>query len=155
MGAFSMEASQINYRGGDQKMSVEEALKKAGKGGVEYKTTEYDTNAKWIDGRKIFGKVFEFTGNNTVIETGLTNITPINLRGIATGQSGTSGNKKTFFIPIDKSNTGDPNAACSVIFYAADESSTYPANSIRVNGASALSGITGYVFLEYVKNPET
>lgn len=72
MGAYSMEASQINYRGGDTKMSVEDALRKAGKGGIDFKELEFDTNNKWLDGRKIMGKVILVT-EDTPLPTGSSN----------------------------------------------------------------------------------
>ena len=56
MGAYSLEATQVAYRGGDVKMSVEEALKNV-KGGTDYTADKSDTGQKWLDGSTIWQRV--------------------------------------------------------------------------------------------------
>lgn len=56
MGAYSFEATQVAYRGGATKMSVEEALKNV-KGGTDYTADKSDTGQKWLDGSTIWQRV--------------------------------------------------------------------------------------------------
>jgi len=56
MGAYSLEATQVAYRGGAIKMSVEEALKNV-KGGTDYTADKSDTGQKWLDGSTIWQRV--------------------------------------------------------------------------------------------------
>lgn len=56
MGAYSLEATQVAYRGGAVKMSVEEALKNV-KGGTDYTSDKSDTGQKWLDGSTIWQRV--------------------------------------------------------------------------------------------------
>lgn len=56
MGAYSLEATQVAYRGGATKMSVEEALKNV-KGGTDYTADKSDTGQKWLDGSTIWQRV--------------------------------------------------------------------------------------------------
>ena len=63
MGNVHMEASQINYRGGAKKMSVEEALKE-GSGAInpEVIAPEFSTTAQYLEGDLVFkdGSLYRF-----------------------------------------------------------------------------------------------
>lgn len=63
MGAYSFEATQVAYRGGATKMSVEEALKNV-KGGTDYTANKSDTGQKWLDGSTIWQRVI-YVGDYT------------------------------------------------------------------------------------------
>lgn len=69
MGNVHMEASQINYRGGNTKMSVEEAIKNAGNTGLAHMADiapEFSTEAAYNAGDIVYhnGSLYEFTANH-------------------------------------------------------------------------------------------
>lgn len=99
MGNVHMEAAQINYRGGEKKMSVEEAIKNAGNTGLAHTADiapEFSTESAYNAGDFVYhnGSLYEFTANHAAgawstadtqaatisnelasLESGLTNLT--------------------------------------------------------------------------------
>ena len=147
MGAFYMEASQINYRGGDHKMSVEEAIKGLGKSGITYATTEYDTNNKWVDGNEIYGIIVPITlstsDKTTAVDLNLGDTaTVISLRGIGY----ITNNSKDYAIDIPSGGGYDaPNTSMSLRYNATDK-------KLAVSGNNTSSGgMVVYVEVNYVK----
>lgn len=98
MGNVHMEATQINYREGDKKMSVAEAIKNAGNTGLAHTADiapEFSTESAYNAGDFVYynGSLYEFTANHaagawstadtqaatisnelTSLESGLTNL---------------------------------------------------------------------------------
>lgn len=151
MGNVHMEASQINYRKGGTKMSVEQALQNS-KGGYDYSTTAYDTNSKWIDGRPIYGIIIPLTKTNLgatgTVATGLTNVDIISISGLMTGEDKTD--HHIFSKPIPQpSGQISPTTAIDIHYLYADNTL-----SIKV-GNAGLSECTGYIELKYCEKPET
>lgn len=69
MGNVHMEASQINYRGGEKKMSVEEAIKNAGNIGLAHTediAPEFSATSAYTAGDIVYhnGSLYEFTANH-------------------------------------------------------------------------------------------
>lgn len=69
MGNVHMEASQINYRGGSTKMSVEEAIKNAGNAGLAHTADiapEFSATSAYTAGDIVYhdGSLYEFTANH-------------------------------------------------------------------------------------------
>lgn len=69
MGNVHMEATQINYREGDKKMSVAEALKNAGNTGLAHTADiapEFSTTSAYSAGDFVYynGNLYEFTANH-------------------------------------------------------------------------------------------
>lgn len=147
MGAFFMEASQINYRGGDHKMSVEEAIKGLGKSGITYSTTEYDTNNKWIDGNEIYGIIvpveLSTTDKTTSVDLNLgETATVIGLRGIGFGTT----SSKDIVTSVPQGGGYDsPNTSQTLRYNATDK-------KLQVSGNNTtIGGYTVYVEVQYVK----
>lgn len=147
MGNVHMEASQINYRKGGAKMSVEQALQNA-KGGYDYSTDEYNTNSKWLDGSPIYGKVIELSagdlgtsGANTKA-SGLENVKIIGMSGAVFNVT-TSGVDYGFPLP-----NADGYYAQTTVGLAYD----YTNNLIMMHTNNGkLSTATGYIELKYIK----
>lgn len=149
MGAYCMEASQINYRGGDHKMSVEEAIKGLGKSGITYATTEFDTNNKWVDGNEIYGKIisFEGIGGTTPIEVdgGLPeNASVIYIGGMSYGVGTTSSYTGDLAYPIVK-NAGSPNTASGIGYNKTTGKFLIAGNNTN------MSAFKGFIEVHYVK----
>lgn len=153
MGNVHMEASQINYRKGGTKMSVEQALQNA-KGGYDYSTDEYSTNSKWIDGSEIFGKIIPLSagdigsnGNNTKA-SGLTNVKILGLKAM---------------IYVKGSDTVDYAfelniADTYIIQQGGSIRYDYTNNNVIIHtGAGKWGTATGFIELKYIKvtPPET
>lgn len=69
MGNIYMEASQINYRGGEKKMSVEEAIKNAGNTGLAHTADiapDFSTESAYSVGDYVYhnGTLYVFTSNH-------------------------------------------------------------------------------------------
>lgn len=69
MGNVHMEATQINYREGDKKMSVAEAIKNAGNTGLAHTADiapEFSTESAYNAGDFVYynGSLYEFTANH-------------------------------------------------------------------------------------------
>ena len=146
MGNVHMEASQINYRKGDTKMSVEQALLNA-KGGYDYDTDEYSTNSKWIDGSEIFGKIIPITAgalSSSVvnISSGLTNVKII---GISAMVETTGSDNVDYAIPINMFDNYNISQSASIKY-------DYTNNKVAFHfGRNGWSGATGFIELRYIK----
>ena len=145
MGNVHMEASQINYRKGGAKMSVEQALQNA-KGGYDYSTDEYSTNSKWTDGSEIFGKVIPLSagdlGSSSSKASGLTNVEIISMKGFCKGVGATSMNAGA---PLPNQ---DGYYAQTTVGLAYD----YDTNSILIHPNNGkMASWTGYIELQYIK----
>lgn len=147
MGAYFMEASQINYRGGDHKMSVEEAIKGLGKSGITYSTEEYDTNNKWIDGNEIYGIIvpveLSTTDKTTSVDLNLgETATVIGLRGIGMG---TTSSKDIVTSVPQGGGYESPNTSQILRYNATDK-------KLQVSGNNTtIGGYTVYVEVQYIK----
>lgn len=146
MGNVHMEASQINYRKGGTKMSVEQALQNA-KGGYDYSTDEYDTNSKWTDGSPIYGKVYNIASGDLAtsgaeISSGLENVKILSMSG-AIFDVTTSGVVYGFPLP-----NHDGYYASTTVGLAYD----YDNNKIKVHTNNTKLGTSsGYIELKYIK----
>lgn len=148
MGNVHMEASQINYRKGGTKMSVEQALQSA-KGGYDYSTNEYSTNSKWIDGSEIFGKIIPLTagtitGTNMSIDSGLTNVKIIGISAIF-DITGTDSVK--YAIPVNMFDSSNIAQTASIKY---DYTNNKVAFHLSKGGSWAVDG-TGFIELRYIK----
>ena len=111
----------------------------AGKNIFRYSTNEYDTGYKWIDGKTIYGKIFELTvGNNSNISYNhnLTNIGMIRVN---------QGNSFVY--------DGNETLPATWYYSSSDWARTW-ANSttIRFRSPSSLGNRTLYAIIEYTKN---
>lgn len=146
MGNVHMEASQINYRKGDTKMSVEQALLNA-KGGYDYGTDEYSTNSKWIDGSEIFGKIIPIasgtlTSSVVSISSGLTNVKII---GISAMVEVAGSDNVNYAIPINMFDSYNISQSASIKY-------DYNNNKVAFHfGKNGWSNATGFIELRYIK----
>lgn len=116
-------------------------LQIAGKNIFRYSTNEYDTGYKWIDGRTIYGKVFELTvGNDSNISFNH-NLTNIGMIRVNQGDS---------FV-----YNGSESLPASWYYSSSDWARTW-ANSttIRFRSPSSLGSRTLYAIIEYTKTTD-
>lgn len=114
-------------------------LQIAGKNIFRYSTNEYDTGYKWIDGKTIYGKIFELTvGNDSNISYNH-NLTNIGMIRVNQGDS---------FI-----YNGNETLPATWYYSSSDWARTW-ANSttIRFRSPSSLGNRTLYAIIEYTKN---
>lgn len=148
MGNVHMEASQINYRKGGAKMSVEQALQNA-KGGYDYSTDEYDTNSKWIDGNPIYGKVITFEGvggtTPTEVNAGLPEgASVIDMRAMAYGAGTSSVYTGDLAFPIPKT-AGVPNTNAGLCY-------NKTTGKILIGGNNTnMAAFNGFIEVKYIK----
>ena len=151
MGNVHMEASQINYRKGDTKMSVEQALLNA-KGGYDYSTDEYSTNSKWTDGSEIFGKIIPITAGTLTssvvnISSGLTNVKIIGISAMVETKGSDNVN---YAVPISMFDTYNITNSASIKY-------DYTNNKVVFHfGRNVWTDGTGFIELRYIKvTPES
>lgn len=113
---------------------------KSSGGGVIYSTDEYDTGKIWIDGKKIYGKVFVTTGlpnvNIPFEETNFDRI--ISLTG---GTDATVTGQGYFFRPLPMVDSNPAN----------NLRMDYTTGNIRILGTGVWGDYTVYVIIEYTK----
>lgn len=152
MGNVHMEASQINYRKGGTKMSVEQALQSA-KGGYDYSTNEYSTNSKWIDNSEIFGKIFPITAGTLTsqhvnISSGLTNVKIISIRAMVDVKGS---DNVDYAVPVNMFDNYNISQAVSIKY-------DYTNNNVVFRFfKNGWPDATGFIELKYIKvtPPET
>lgn len=146
MGNVHMEASQINYRKGDTKMSVEQALLNA-KGGYDYSTDEYSTNSKWIDSSEIFGKIIPITAGTLTssvvnISSGLTNVKIIGISAMVETKGSDNVN---YAVPINMFDNYNITNSASIKY-------DYTNNKVVFHfGRNGWTDGAGFIELRYIK----
>ena len=105
---------------------------------MSYSQDEYFTGKRWVDGKKIYGKVYQGTVG-TAITHGLTNVDMfLEPHGFYIGSSG-----RIFPLPSVRPNY--PDYACGI----------YVDNSqISFDKGSSLDALTCYIILEYTKTTD-
>lgn len=105
---------------------------------MSYSQDEYFTGKRWIDGKKIYGRVYQGT-IGTPITHGLNNVdTFMEPHGFYIGASGGS-------FPLPSTRPNYPEYACGL----------YVNNSqVTFDKGGSLSALTCYIFLEYTKTTD-
>lgn len=123
----------------------------ARKWGITYSTTETLTGDKWIDGKPIYRRVYEYTGKSgsesVYLDTSLQNSisTLVNAYGCRAKGSSTSSN---LFIPLPQYTLSSGSSGSMDVF----TSIVVNTSGVRLNIANSIVGTKYYVVLEYTKN---
>lgn len=120
-------------------------------GGITYSTTETLTGDKWIDGKPIYRRVYEYTGKSATesvyLDTSLQNSisTLVNTYGCRAKGSSTTSN---LFISLPQ-YTLSAGASGSMDVFTSIIVNT---SGVKLNIANSVAGAKYYVVLEYTKN---